>query len=56
MATYKNTTKQDIALIGLGVVKAGGTIETDQVVENPNFQLVEVDNSKKSKKEDGDGK
>lgn len=55
MATYKNTTKQDIALIGIGVVKAGETIETDQVIENPNFKLVEVDKSK-SKKEDGDGK
>lgn len=37
---YKNISDQDQTVIGVGVVKAGETIEVDTPIENPNFVLV----------------
>lgn len=50
---YKNTTDQDLTIVGVGVVKAGKVIETDDEIENPNLEPVS-DKSKKVNKEDGD--
>ncbi len=35
---YKNVSESDQALIGHGYVKPGESIETDTVIENPNFK------------------
>lgn len=40
MATYRNKTNQDQAIAGIGLVKAGETITTDQVIESSNFEEV----------------
>ena len=37
---YKNISDQEQTIIGLGVIKAGEIVETDIVIENPNFELV----------------
>lgn len=37
---YKNISGQDQVVMGIGEVKAGGTLETSQPFENPNFELV----------------
>lgn len=37
---YKNISEQEQMIIGVGVVKAGEVIESDTVIENPNFVLV----------------
>lgn len=42
---YSNSSGTDIIIVGVGEVEAGGTIETDQVIENPN--LVEVEQETK---------
>ena len=44
---YRNKSNQKQELIGFGVVKAGGIIETKRKINNPNFELVK---SKKDKK------
>jgi len=38
--TYRNISNVTQSLIGVGEIKAGETIETDKVIENPNFELV----------------
>ena len=38
--TYKNISNQDQSVIGVGLVKAGETIEVDEPLENPNFEQV----------------
>jgi len=38
--TYKNITDLPQTVIGVGVVEAGKTIESDTPVHNPNLQLV----------------
>ena len=38
---YKNVTDQELVVIGVGVVKAGGEIETDQDVNSQNLQIIE---------------
>lgn len=50
---YKNTTDQDLTIVGIGVVEAGKVIETDDPIDNPNLELV-GDKTKKLNKEDGD--
>ena len=40
MYEYKNTTNQDIDLVGHGIVKAGAVIRTEVEINNPNLQLV----------------
>lgn len=50
---YKNTTDQDLTIVGVGVVEAGKVIETDDPIDNPNLELV-GDKTKKLNKEDGD--
>ena len=40
--TYKNTTDQPLAIMGVGEVKAGGQITTTQEVNNPNLELVKT--------------
>lgn len=42
MSKYKNTTEHELMIAGVGVVEAGGTIETDQLLESPNLELVEA--------------
>jgi hypothetical protein len=39
---YKNISGTDQAVIGFGTVKAGEVIETEEKLENPNFQMVEA--------------
>ncbi|HSH31211.1 MAG TPA: hypothetical protein VK963_00925 [Candidatus Saccharimonadales bacterium] len=43
--TYQNTSDQELMLVGFGVVAGGGTIETDDIIENPNFKLVSGNSS-----------
>lgn len=40
MFTYKNKSENVQHLAGVGTVEAGGTIEVDREIENPNFELV----------------
>lgn len=53
--TYTNQTKQDLNIIGVGVVAAGKTIEVDHPIENPSLKEVQPskagdkDNSKQGK-------
>ncbi len=44
---YKNITNQDHSVIGFGIVKAGDTIESEWPIQNPNFERVEKEESKK---------
>lgn len=41
MNTYRNTSDQDLAVVGVGVVKAGATVEIEGDFHNANFELVE---------------
>lgn len=50
---YKNTTDHDLTIVGIGVVEAGKIIESADLIENPNLQLVS-DKAKKLNKDDGD--
>lgn len=50
---YKNTTDQDLTIVGVGVVEAGKIVETQELVDNPNLDL-QGDKEKKLNKEDGD--
>lgn len=50
---YKNTTDQELTIVGVGLVEAGKIIETNEPVENPNLELVS-DKARKLNKEDGD--
>lgn len=47
--TYKNVSDQEQALIGVGLVPAGKTVETDVEVRNANFEEVSKRVKKKSK-------
>ena len=38
--TYKNKTNLTLVLPDIGIVLAGGVIQTDKVIENPNLELV----------------
>lgn len=38
---YKNQSKEEQAVIGVGSVAPGATVETDQPINNPNFVLVD---------------
>lgn len=40
MSRYKNITDYDLTVIGVGVVKAGETVEAE-LIESPNFELVD---------------
>lgn len=40
MKQYKNISKQDLILIGIGIIKSGEIIKTKQDINNPNFVLV----------------
>jgi hypothetical protein len=37
---YKNISTKEMTIPGIGVVEAGGEIETKQEISNPNFQEV----------------
>ena len=37
---YQNVSETEQVLIGFGKIEAGGTIETDEPIHNPNFKLV----------------
>lgn len=50
---YKNTTDNDLILVGVGVVEAGKEVESTEPIENPSLEAV-VDKTKKVNKEDGD--
>lgn len=36
---YKNITKKDLSLVGVGLVKAGEVFETEVKINNPNFPV-----------------
>lgn len=38
---YKNVSESEQELIGVGLVKAGETVETSAIINNGNFELVE---------------
>ena len=40
MAKYKNITDQELIIVGIGVVEAGGEIETDQEINSQNLELI----------------
>ena len=52
MNKYRNISNQTQALIGFGVVKPNETIETEEKINNPNFELVskEIWQNKKDSK------
>lgn len=53
--TYKNISGTTQELIGVGLVEAGGTIETSAILNNGNFELVvkpKVETTKKPDKQD----
>lgn len=47
---YKNVSAQDLTVMNVGIVKAGGTLESDVVIENPNLVL-QTDSVPESKSE-----
>ncbi|MBZ4533128.1 hypothetical protein GBP62_25150 [Mycobacterium avium subsp. hominissuis] len=52
---YKNNTKNDVTVVGVGVIEAGKTLETEQLIENPNITLVDTKSAKKTvNKDEGD--
>ena len=46
---YTNTSPMKQAIIGVGEVEAGKTIETDREINNPNLRMVGVDPVTKAK-------
>ncbi len=46
---YKNISGKEMAIPFVGVVKAGGEIETEREITNPNFERVDVKSEKFSK-------
>lgn len=58
---YKNETSSDIVLVGVGTIPAGGSIETDLLIDNPNVTRIRLAISDRKapkkadlSKEDGD--
>ena len=47
---YKNISNQTQELIGFGVVKPDAVIETNEIINNPNFELVEETKKNEGKK------
>ena len=47
---YKNTSNQTQELIGFGVVKPDEMIETQDIINNPNFELVAETKKNEGKK------
>lgn len=50
MYKYKNISKEDLSVVGLGVIKAGETIELDYEITNSNLERVVNNNKTKSEK------
>lgn len=50
---YRNDTENDLVVVGVGVVEAGKTIASDELIENPNLTPVKV-KKKAVNKESGD--
>ena len=44
--TYKNVSGRDLDVIGVGVVKAGETIQSHAILNTPNLELVSQDAKK----------
>ncbi len=44
---YKNITDQDHSVIGFGIVKAGATIDSEWPIQNPNFEPINKEETKK---------
>lgn len=42
MYTYKNTSDQDLVLVGIGEVEAGGELKSAVVIENSSLKLVDA--------------
>lgn len=38
--TYRNTSTNDLTIIGVGFCKAGDTIKVNEPIDNPNFELI----------------
>lgn len=51
--TYINKTDQELTVIGVGIVEAGGKITTDIEVNNPNLELIEEGADKQPVKKEG---
>lgn len=48
---YKNTSKKDLVLVGVGVVTAGDTISGQRPIVNPHLRTVEMPKSDKPKQD-----
>lgn len=59
---YRNTSNQDLNLVGVGIIEAGETVESDQIIQHQAIELTnpieetEVKPKKTVKKEASDGK
>lgn len=42
---YKNTTDQELALPGVGLIAPKAEFESDEVIENPNIEIKKVQKS-----------
>ena len=40
MYKYKNTTNQELVIVGVGVVMPGAVLVTDEMIDNPNLELM----------------
>lgn len=49
--TYKNVSEADQTLVGFGVIAAGDTIETSEVITHPAFEVVEPEKRSAKQKE-----
>lgn len=49
MAKYKNVSEKKLTIPGVGVVEAGGVVETGLVIKNKNFKLEKEETSEKPK-------
>ena len=46
---YKNKTDLKQAIIGVGEVAPRGTIQSDKIINNPNFSMIGIDSVTKPK-------
>lgn len=46
LLTYRNRTDRDLVVMGVGRVKANGTIKTSKVVISPNLEIISKINLK----------
>ena len=54
MKKYKNISETDLFVPQVGLVKAGGEVETEVEINNPNFQKVEPTKPAQAKEKEED--